>query len=120
MSSTPEDDASIRARLLEERASLDALEASSREDRRPLALDPQREGRLSRMAAIEQQAMQHATQRRREIRRVRIDAALARLDAGEYGTCPRCGEDIEAKRLALDPAAPLCGACARSLEARSR
>jgi len=72
------------------------------------------------MAAIEQQAMLHATQRRREIRRLRIDAALARLDAGEYGLCPRCEEPIEARRLDFDPATPLCGACARALDARSR
>lgn len=120
MSSTPGDDDTIRARLLQERDALDAPEASSREARRPLALDPQREGRLSRMAAVEQQAMLHATQRRREIRRLRIDAALARLDAGEYGRCPRCGEAIEAKRLAFDPATPLCGPCARRVESRSR
>lgn len=120
MSRAPHDEAEIRARLLREREELEAPEASSREARRPLALDPQREGRLSRMAAVEQQAMLHAAQRRREMRRARIDAALARLDAGEYGACPRCGEAIEPRRLAHDPAAPLCGTCARSLESRSR
>lgn len=119
MSATPDQEA-IRERLLGERDALDAPEASSREASRPRELDPQREGRLSRMAMVEQQAMLRATQRRREIRRLRIDAALARLDAGEYGRCPRCGEDIEAKRLALDPAVPLCGTCARSLEPRPR
>lgn len=72
------------------------------------------------MGAVEQQAMLHATQRRREIRRARIDAAMARLDAGEYGRCPRCEEDIEPRRLELDPAAPLCGRCARAVESRSR
>jgi DnaK suppressor protein len=109
----------VRERLLQERDALDASEATSREAARPRELDPQREGRLSRMSMIEQQAMSQATLRRREIRRARIEGALARLDAGEYGSCPRCGEDIEAKRLALDPAVPLCGACARSLDTRS-
>lgn len=120
MSAGPEDGATIRARLLEEREAIDAAEASSRDARRPLALDPGREGRLSRMAGLEQQAMLQAAQRRREIRRRRIEAALERLEAGEYGLCGRCEEAIEPKRLAFDPAAPLCGACARSVESGSR
>lgn len=91
-----------------------------REARRPLELDPQKEGRLSRMAAIEQQAMLHATQRRREARRIQIDAALARLEAGEYGRCSRCGEGIEPKRLEFDPAVSLCGTCLRLIESRRR
>jgi RNA polymerase-binding transcription factor len=32
-----------------------------------------------------------------------IDAALARADAGEYGTCRDCGEPIELGRLAALP-----------------
>jgi len=115
-----EAETAIRARLVREREALDADEESSREARRPLTLDAQREGRLSRMSAIEEQAMLHAVQRRRELRRARIDAALARLAAGEYGTCPRCGEEIEPRRLEHDPSTPLCGACARRLDTRSR
>lgn len=37
-----------------------------------------------------------------------IDAALIRLDAGEYGYCISCGDPINADRLALDPAVALC------------
>lgn len=114
------DEASLRARLLEERDVLASAEASSHEARQPLALDPQREGRLSRVAAIEQQAMLQATQRRREARRIQIDAALARLEAGDYGSCSRCGEGIEPKRIEFDPATPLCGTCARLIESRRR
>lgn len=43
----------------------------------------------------------------------RIDAALARIEAGTYGTCMKCGDPIDAARLALVPEAPLCAACAR-------
>jgi DnaK suppressor protein len=45
-----------------------------------------------------------------EIRR--IDAALARLDEGEYGYCVECGEPIAPKRLEIDPAVPRCAGCA--------
>ena len=37
-----------------------------------------------------------------------IDRALARLDAGSYGTCERCGEPIAAERLRARPWATLC------------
>ncbi len=41
-----------------------------------------------------------------------IDAALAKLDAGTYGQCESCGEDIADDRLEAMPAARLCIACA--------
>jgi DnaK suppressor protein len=103
----------VRRRLLAEREELRTLEESSREVRKPVALDQQSVGRLSRMSAIEQQAMLQATQRRRGVRARAIEAALARLEAGEYGECVRCGEPIDPRRLALDPAAAQCMPCAR-------
>jgi DnaK suppressor protein len=42
----------------------------------------------------------------------RIDAALMRIDSGDYGWCVRCGE-IEAKRLDRAPATTMCLACAK-------
>lgn len=44
---------------------------------------------------------------------VRIDAALARLAAGEYGICTKCGIEIAPERLALVPYTPFCRSCAR-------
>ena len=46
-------------------------------------------------------------------RLAQIDRALARLDDGTYGICPRCGEPIDERRLAALPAAEHCVACAR-------
>ena len=43
----------------------------------------------------------------------RIDAGLAQIEAGEYGACVECGEDILEKRLRLDAAVPVCVECAR-------
>jgi RNA polymerase-binding transcription factor DksA len=42
----------------------------------------------------------------------RIRAALARMEAGEYGVCVTCGEDIAEERLDLLPATPFCRRCA--------
>jgi DnaK suppressor protein len=41
-----------------------------------------------------------------------IDAALARLEAGRYGACDRCGQPIGDDRLAARPAAATCVRCA--------
>ena len=42
-----------------------------------------------------------------------IEAALARLADGSYGTCQVCGARISAERLAARPAARACVGCAR-------
>ncbi|GAB4538341.1 MAG: TraR/DksA C4-type zinc finger protein [Parvularculaceae bacterium] len=102
----------IRRILVRKRAELVALDAASEADRETVALDQQSVGRLSRMDAMQRQAMAKAQARRREQEIARINAALARLDAGEYGECLECGEAIAPKRLGLDPAAALCIACA--------
>jgi len=41
-----------------------------------------------------------------------VDAALGKLEAGTYGQCESCGEDIAEDRLDAMPAARLCMACA--------
>ena len=40
-----------------------------------------------------------------------IDAALARIDAGTYGSCDGCGAAIPEERLELRPMAGRCVAC---------
>ena len=42
-----------------------------------------------------------------------IRAALGRIDAGEYGYCMKCGNEISAERLDVVPATPFCRTCAR-------
>lgn len=107
-----QDAAAIRARLLEQRAALIAGSKGAADSRAPVQLDQTSVGRLSRMDAIQQQAMALATQARRTEALRRIDQALARLDAGTYGECVACGEEIAPKRLALDPAVATCLECA--------
>ena len=80
--------------------------------RRPVELDQTSVGRLSRMDAMQGQALAVATERRRHEEMQRVEAAIKRIDKGEYGTCIACGEEIGAKRLADDPTIPTCIACA--------
>ena len=51
--------------------------------------------------------------RRRQARIRRIEAALARIDAGEFGYCADCGDAIATERLEHDPTTSVCGTCAR-------
>ena len=41
-----------------------------------------------------------------------IQAALERIESGEYGYCARCGAEISAERLDVVPFSPLCRSCA--------
>jgi DnaK suppressor protein len=43
-----------------------------------------------------------------------VDAALARLDGGTFGTCTRCGKAIAPERLDALPWAALCIDCQRT------
>jgi RNA polymerase-binding transcription factor DksA len=43
----------------------------------------------------------------------RIRAALARMEAGDYGFCVRCGAEIAPERLDLLPYTPFCRDCAK-------
>jgi len=81
-------------------------------------LDQTRVGRLSRMDALQQQAMARASARRSTTELQRIDAALVRLRTGEYGSCLNCGQDIGIKRLEVDPGVLNCMTCARLVESR--
>lgn len=102
----------VKADLLERLAELDRLSEQSRQARAPVTLEQQSVGRLSRMDALQGQAMALAVQRRRETARTRILQALKRLEEGEFGYCVRCGEPIQLERLRLDPTIPTCIRCA--------
>ncbi|NNG04407.1 MAG: TraR/DksA family transcriptional regulator, partial [Inquilinus sp.] len=103
----------LRGQLLRQRDELRREGKMAAESRRPVELDQTRVGRLTRMDALQGQAMSIEAERRRQVEMRRIEAALVRIDDGEYGDCVRCGESIEEGRLKADPATPLCLACAR-------
>ena len=109
----PVDEKTATKRLQDKQAELEATTASSAESRKPVELDQQSVGRLSRMDALQVQAMANETERRRQTELKRIEAALQRIDEDEYGWCMVCGEEIAAKRLELDPAASQCIDCAQ-------
>ncbi len=101
-----------RARLTARRDELNKLSSISAEDRDAVELDQQSVGRLSRVDAMQRQAMAQAQERARATELVRLEQALRRLEDGEYGCCATCGEQIAAARLEVDPAAAVCIECA--------
>ena len=108
----PHDAERIRDLLESRRRELLDLSATADEAAATVELDQTRVGRLSRMDALQSQAMSIETKRRRELEIRRIAGALKRLDEGDYGYCMECGAAIAEKRLEIDPAVPLCIKCA--------
>ena len=116
MKETGIDTQALRALLLEKRQSLLTAAAHRQDSTEAVELDQTRVGRLSRMDAMQAQAMAQETQRRDRLEIKRVEAALQRFDSDEYGYCLRCGEIIAEPRLRVDPAATLCISCASMVE----
>jgi DnaK suppressor protein len=76
-------------------------------------LDQQSVGRLSRMDALQSQALAQAGKVRADRQLRLIEAALLWIDNDEYGDCRECGEPINPKRLEVDPTSLHCIQCAR-------
>ena len=104
--------AAMSERLLTRRAERRALSDSARDSRKPVELDQSKVGRLSRMDAMQDQAMAQESERRRKGELLRIGAALERITSDDYGYCVSCDEDIAQARLDLDPAVATCINCA--------
>ena len=106
----------MRDKLLKLRAELRAIAELGDESAAVVELDQTKVGRLSRMDALQAQAMAQASSARREQMLRRIEAALKRIDDDEYGYCKECDEPINPKRLEFDPTSVLCIECASKLE----
>jgi DnaK suppressor protein len=103
--------ARYRPRLLSEREELAAASDATRADRAPVTLDQQSVGRLSRMDALQGQAMARGLEARRARRARAVAAALERIAQQEFGYCEDCGEFIGHGRLDIDPCVTRCVSC---------
>jgi len=108
--------AEMRDKLLALRKELQSVAETTDESSQVVELDQARVGRLSRMDAMQAQAMSQASGRRRELTLKKISAALERIENDEFGICQSCEEDINRKRLEFDPTAVLCIDCATKAE----
>lgn len=119
MSATGIDIESLKRRLIEQRDALLDVTESSKEAAETVELDQTRVGRVSRMDALQAQAMAKESNRRRQIALQRIHGALQRIDDGDYGYCTACDEPISANRLEVEPGALLCIDCASKAEQKT-
>ena len=98
--------------LLQLRWELMDLSSTSDEEAKIVKLDQSAVGRLSRMDAMRAQGMAIEIKGRRERQLLRIEAALHRIAAGDFGDCLTCGEEINIRRLNVDPSYTQCIKCA--------
>lgn len=98
-------------RIRQELAETVRLIEESKEYRAPVELDQQSVGRLSRMDAMQQQAMAQNLTRRRQERKIALERALSRIRDGEFGYCDECGEPMAIRRLEIDPTFRTCVRC---------
>lgn len=106
----------LERRLRDMRAAIVELEETRRDSGAVVELDQTRSGRLSRMDAMQLQAMAQAGEARARVELKRIDAALRRLESGDFGYCADCDEPIAGARLQANPTATLCVTCAEARE----
>ena len=98
--------------LLETRlAALKEESISNSKDRNIVTLDQQSVGRLSRMDALQQQAMANATQARRDVESRQIKAALHRLSDDEFGYFNPWDVILQEECIPLSPTATKCISC---------
>lgn len=105
----------FRNKMLDILNELKQQDLAGEEGTKTVELDQSRMGRLSRMDAMQNQAMAVEAKRRRKIYVQRINAALKRMDNNEYGLCTQCGTDINPERLEIDPTAVMCFECAEDM-----
>jgi DnaK suppressor protein len=100
-----------RQKLLSLRAEILDIEESSKEATPPVELDQAGIGGLSRRDAMQAQlaAQEGARLRKRQLQK--IDGALRRIEAGEYGNCFICEEELDVAGLSDDPTTTRCINC---------
>jgi len=106
----------FKSLLLEKRTVLIAEEETGKEAAQIVELDQTSVGRISRMDAMQGQAMAIAANQRRQVELQKIEASLKRIENKDYGFCLECDEEISELRLELNPAASLCIDCASKKE----
>jgi len=79
-------------------------------------LDQSSVGRVSRVDALQSQSMAVETTRLRQQQIRKISTALALIESGDYGYCSICDDEIDPRRLEIDPASIMCVPCASKQE----
>lgn len=103
----------IRQIILGQIEDLEEDDQAAQEHRKTVGLDQQAVGRVSRVDALQQQAMALAQSARRQSAIKELKNALARLEDENFGYCEDCDEEIEDIRIKANPSIRLCLDCQR-------
>ena len=106
----------IKQQLLSQRDTLMASQQMAQSGTETVELDQSSLGRVSRVDAMQSQSMAIEATRLRQQQLRKITTALALIESGDYGYCQRCDNEIDPRRLAIDPAAIQCVPCASQQE----
>ncbi len=106
----------FKSLLLKNKAVLLEEEKSGKEATRTVVLDQTSVGRVSRMDAMQGQAIAIAANQSRQMELQKIEIALKNIESEDYGFCLECDEEIAEPRLKLNPATSLCIDCANKKE----
>ena len=106
----------LKQKLLDQQASLLNVAEAGARAAQTVELDQARVGRLSRMDALQEQAMSQERLRRRDSELAAIAAALKRIALDEFGDCTECGDAIAEARIEFIPSVSLCIKCASEIE----
>lgn len=79
-------------------------------------LDQSSVGRVSRGDALQSQSMAVETSRLRQQQLRQISTALALIVSGDYGYCSVCDNEIDPRRLEIEPASTMCVPCASKVK----
>jgi len=106
----------FKQQLLSQRDELMASQQMAQSATEPVELDQSSVGRVSRVDAMQSQSMAVEATRLRQQQLRKITTALALIESGDYGYCQQCDNEIDPRRLAIDPAATQCVPCASQQE----
>ena len=106
--------AEIQVLIEEKLASLCSDQKRNESARDIVQLDQQSVGRLSRIDALQQQAMANAINLRQIHEQKGLQEALNRIKKNIYGQCLDCEEEIEIERLKARPTVLKCLECTKN------
>lgn len=101
----------LKLQLVSQQQALQIQLQQSNDASRPVTLDQQSVGRVSRIDAIQQQQMASANRDQTIGLLQQVEAALKRIETGEYGLCQMCDEPIALPRLQAQPHTANCIDC---------
>lgn len=108
---SPEEKAQLKQKIESDLKALRADIAGLEESTQPIAPDVSL-GRLTRMDAIQNKSVNEAALSESLVKLDKLKAALAKLDAPNFGVCEECGEAIAPARIEYMPETTTCVNCA--------